>query len=176
MGNIKADLLRFLFLLIFIACSISGSTQTTNLLPVRTPYTLRLPVDKGSVYEMNIGAIAYVHNQTIVQIYPGETIFLEAEEKEGKLILTSVKEVTDPSKTVTVSCSQNVEDDKHQVVMIQVVNPFKKKLSYAARMFLLATNTWVTTNVLPVQPKLIGIEMWPDVVVSFGLGEWKLLH
>ena len=162
------------FVLLTFLC-FSAYSQADNALPARTAYKLSLPVTKGSVYEMDVAATPYVQNQTIVQIYPGETIYLEAGEKDGKLVLHSVKEIKNPTKTITVTCTQNVSKRAHENVMLKVTNPFDKSLSYSARMFLLKANKWVGTNVLPVQPGIMGIEMWPDVIITFGLSDWELV-
>jgi hypothetical protein len=165
----KHLLFLFLTLLWF-----SAQAQSDNALPVRQSYKLSLPVEKNSTYEMDVPATPYVQNQSIVQIYPGETIYLEAEEKDGKLVLTSVREIKDSSKTITVTCTQTVTKGKHENVMLKVTNPFNKSLTYSARMFHMKANKWIATNVLPVQPNLTAFEMWPDVIITFGLSNWQL--
>lgn len=163
-----------LFFLFLAFCCLNSQAQIDNALPTRTPYKLSLPVDKGSVYEMDVAATPFVQNQNIVQIYPGETIYLEAEQKDGKLVLRSVKAIMDSSKTITVTCVQTVNKGKHENVMLKVTNPFNKSLTYSARMFPLKANKWVVTDVIPVQPNIMGIEMWPYVIITFGLSDWKL--
>jgi hypothetical protein len=163
--------LPFLFLALLW---FNAQAQTDNALPVRTAYKMVLPVTKGSVYEMDVAATPYVQNQTIVQIYPGETIYLEAEEKDGKLILSSVKAIKDSTKTISVTCTQSVNKGNHENVMLKVTNPFNRSLTYSARMFHLKANKWLVTNVLPVRPGLTSFEMWPDVIITFGLFDWQL--
>lgn len=166
--------MKALLLVFLLSFSLCLQAQTGNEQPVRTAYKLSLPVSKGSVYEMDVAATPYVQKQSIVQVYPGETIYLEAEEKGGKLLLTSVKSIKDPAKTITVVCKQTVKNNKHENVMLQVTNPFNRNLIYTARMFPLAANKWVDTDVLPVDAGLSGFEVWPDVVISFGLSDWQL--
>jgi hypothetical protein len=166
--------MKHVLFLFFISLSLYSLAQSSNDLPVRTPYKLRLAVKKGSVYEMEVAATPYVQQESIVQIYPGETLYLEAEEKDGRLSLKSVKAIQDSSKTIMVSCVQNISNGKHEGVMLKVSNPFNRSLIYTARMFLLSSNKWVATDVIPVEAKLFGIEMWPDVVISFGLSDWQL--
>jgi hypothetical protein len=148
--------------------------QNENDLPQRQPYKLKLPVDKNFVYEMDVPESPYVVNRNIVQIYPGETIYLEAETSSDTLVLTSVKEIKYPEKTIVISCTQTVNKGKHERIILKVTNPFDKPLLYSATMFLMKTNKWVQTDVLPVEPKIASFEMWPDIVVTFGLSDWRL--
>ena len=43
----------------------------------RTPYKLKVAVDKKTVYEEDIKATPYVLPNKAVQLYPGESIFIE---------------------------------------------------------------------------------------------------
>lgn len=116
--------MRKLTVLLLTVLWFNARSQTDNALPVRQAYKLSIPVDKQSTFEMEVPATPYVQNQSIVQIYPGETMYLEAREKDGKLVLTSVKEIKDSAITITVNCLQTVSKGKHQNIMVKVSNPF----------------------------------------------------
>jgi CxxC motif-containing protein len=163
-----------LFLLLSFSFS-TGFCQDQNDLPQRQPYKLKMPVDKNSVYEMDVPTSAFVQNNNIVQIYPGEKIFLEAKIINDSLRLKSVKEIKNPEKTITVSCTQAVTKGKHENIMLKIENPFDKDLYYSASMYLMRSSKWVPTNVYPVKAKLIAFEMWPDVIITLTLTDWKLL-
>jgi hypothetical protein len=168
MRNLLASLLIFL--------SFYSKAQNNNVLPERQIYKLNLPVDKGSVYEMDVPASPYVQKNSIVQIYPGETIYLEAEERDGNLLLTSVKKIEHPEKTITVTCIQNIKNKKHEGIMLKVDNPFKKDLVYTAMIFPMNANKWLHSNVLPVNAGLSSFELWPDVILTIGLANWKFAY
>jgi len=139
----------------------------------RTPYKLSLPVDKNSIYEEDIKATPYVLPDKTVQIYPGETIYVEVRQDSGKIIsMTAVKEIKDPTLTLTIKLIQSVKKKVHEMTMLEIHNPFASRLNYKAFMFLLRQKKWVETNVYPVEPGLSGFETWPDVIVSLGLGDW----
>lgn len=60
------------------------------------------------------------------------------------------------------------------MMMLKVVNPFKKDLEYEAMMFIVGHDKWIQTNVLPVRANLTGFETWSDVVITLVLSDWKL--
>ncbi len=151
-----------------------GSKGQDTAILKRTPYTLKIDVDKVNFYEDEIGATPYVFPNNGMQIYPGETIYVEVEQGNG--IITSmkaVKEIKNPATTLTIKFSQQSENKIHQMMMLEIKNPFPQNLVYNATMFLLKQNKWVDTNVYPVMAGLSAFETWPDVIISLGLGSWK---
>jgi hypothetical protein len=145
----------------------------TNDLPHRDAFKLNIAVDETNFYNADIETSAYVLPDNTIQLYPGETIYVEVElgKKEIKSMKT-VKQNLHPEKTVTISFSQQTDGKIHTGMMLKIENPFNKKLEYKAKMFLMKYNKWVPTNVLPVQQKLISFETWPDLIVTITLSEW----
>jgi hypothetical protein len=58
--------------------------------------------------------------------------------------------------------------------MLKITNMLSWDLRYDATMYLLKQKRWVKTDVYPVKAGLAGIETWQDIIVSLGLGNWKL--
>jgi hypothetical protein len=85
-----------------------------------------------------------------------------------------VKENLNPEKTIKIEFTQTVKDRKSEMMMLEIVNPFKKDLEYKAMMFIVGHDKWISTSVLPVKAKLTGYETWPDVIITLVLTEWKL--
>ena len=67
---------------VFFSISLFSSGQDSAILK-RTPYNLRVIVDKDQYYEDSIGATPYVLPDKTIQIYPGETIYVELVEENG---------------------------------------------------------------------------------------------
>ncbi|MES2773356.1 MAG: hypothetical protein V4722_04185 [Bacteroidota bacterium] len=166
--------MNFVISLALLLIAISSYAQDSTQLK-RTPYKLIVQVDKKNVYEEDINATPYVMPNKAVQIYPGETIFLEIEQVNGKILsVTAVPEIKNPSKTVTLSFTQTAKKKVHELMMLKVVNPFSYTLVYKAVMSVLPQKKWVETDVYPVMPGLSGFETWPYVITSLGLGDWEL--
>lgn len=83
-----------------------------------------------------------------------------------------MKEISNPSKTLTLSFTQTVDKKVHKMMMLKVVNPFKQQLIYHASIFLMKYKKWVSTDVYPVEAGLSGFETWPDIITSIGIGQW----
>lgn len=165
-----------LFLVVIIlTLTISTKSQDTTVLK-RTPYTLKIKVDKENFYEDQIEATPYVFPNNGMQIYPGETIYVEVVEENGIIkSMKAVKEKTNPNTTLTLKFSQICEKNIHQVMMLEVQNPFPKNVTYEAKMFLLRDKKWVNTSIYPVMAGLSGIETWTDIIISLGLDNWKFI-
>ena len=165
---------QILFLVVItLTLTVNSRGQDTTVLK-RTPYTLKIGVDKKNFYEDEIGATPYVFPNNGMQIYPGETIYVEVVEENGIIkSMNAVKEITKPKTTLTIKFSQKSENKVHQMMMLEVQNPFPKNLTYEAQMFLLSNKKWVKTSIYPVMAGLSGIETWTDIIISLGLGNWK---
>jgi len=167
--------MRYILILVlfFLTAPFNSIGQDSPILK-RTPYTLRIDVDKVNFYEDRIGATPYVFPNNGMQIYPGERIYVEVEQNDGVIKgMKAVKQINNPKTTLTITFSQVSENKTHQMMMLKIQNPFPKNLTYAAKMFLLKQNKWFDTNVYPVMAGLSAYETWPDIIISLGLGSWK---
>ena len=159
--------------LVFVSSQLIQGQDTSQL--DRAAYTLKVQVDKKSFYEEEIKAGPYILPNNTIQLYPGETVYIEIDQADGIIKgMKSVKEIKDVSKTVTISFTQNTNKKVHESMMLKIVNPLKYRLSYKASIFLFEHKRWVKTNVYPVQSGLSGFETWPDIITSIGVGAWVL--
>lgn len=155
-----------------LVVSINALGQDSSLLK-RTPYKLTVAVDKNTTYEEEIKNTPYVLPNNTIQLYPGETVYIEVRQENGSIkSITAVPEMKDPAITLTISFMQSVKKKVHEMSMLQIKNPFSSQLIYKAKIFLLTQKKWADTNVYPVEPRLSAFETWPDIITSIGLGDW----
>lgn len=162
----------------FLFLTLGGSTiaQGPNDRPVRDSVTLMMPVSEENYYESRVPSSPFVVGPNILQLYPGDSIFLEIEYNGSKITgINSVKRNLNPNKTLQISFIQIAEGNKHSNMILSVNNPFKQDLQYGALIRLMNTEEWKETSIIPVKAGLVGFEMWPDVIVSIALVEWKFL-
>lgn len=163
---------HIIFSAALLTISICLNAQDTTQLK-RSPYKLTVAVDKNSVYEEEISGTPYVLPDKTIQLYAGETVYIEVAQENGVIkSLTAVKEIKNPSITLTISFTQNVKKKVHELTMLKVINPFPNQLIYKAKIFLFPQKKWVDTDVYPVEAGLAGIETWPNIITSIGLGSW----
>jgi hypothetical protein len=163
---------KYCFIYLLLA-SLYSYGQDTGVLK-RTPYKLSVAVDKTSFYEEDIQSTAFVLPDKTIQVYPGETIFVEVEVVDGVVKnITAVKEIKNPSITLTISFTQTAKNKVHELMMLKIENPFPKKLLYKAGIYLFKQKKWVGTSVYPVEAGLSGFETWPDIIISIALKDWK---
>jgi hypothetical protein len=140
----------------------------------RTPYKLAVAVDKKTVYEEDIKATPYVLPNKAIQLYPGETVFIEVEQENGVIkSVTAVDKNVSPDKTLIINFTQSSKKKVHELSMLKIENPFSQDLIYTSKIFLLHQHRWVDTNVYPVRAKLTAFETWPDIITSIALGNWE---
>jgi hypothetical protein len=152
-----------------------GYTFAQNEKPDRDEFTLKLPVDGEQFYEQKVEKTPYFVKENVLQIYPGEKVFVEVETKKKKITsMQVVKENLAPEKTIEIALIQNTKDGKSQSMMLNIVNPFKYDLEYKAMMFIVGHNQWINTSVLPVKAKLAVYETWQDVIITIVLSDWTL--
>ena len=155
----------------FLSASVFG--QDTSGLQ-RISYKQSLAVDNNSTFEQQVPAGPYVLPNHGIQIFPGETIFIEISLNNSDIVgFKAVRKIADPKHTLVLSLKQVSEKGIHKQMMLTVFNPFEKELTYRAVMSTLRNKNWTETDVWPVQPKLSGIEMWPDLILSLGLSDWR---
>lgn len=160
------------FTVAFMILSFIATGQDTTLLK-RTPYKLIVAVDKKTFYEEDLKEAPFVLPDNTVQLYPGETVYIEVQQEDGIVKkLTAVKTISNPAITITLSFTQTANKKVHEMMMLKVVNPFTKGLDYKASIFLTKHNRWAKTSVLPVMAGLTGFETWPDVITTIGLNGW----
>ncbi|MHA4845894.1 hypothetical protein ACX0G7_17090 [Flavitalea antarctica] len=151
---------------------LATSVYAQDLFPLkRKPYVLKVEVDKKTTYEESLPEQNYVLPDLTVQLYPGETVYIEIEQENR--VVKNVRAVTEnkfPEKTLIMSLSQVSKKKVHQAMMLKIYNPFGYALKYDAKTYLLNYKNWVNARVLPVQPGLTSFETWPEIVISAAVG------
>ncbi|WDF77758.1 hypothetical protein PQ469_28130 [Mucilaginibacter sp. KACC 22773] len=161
----------FLFLLL-IGKECDAQTVDSN---TRPPFELKLFVNDSTFYNAPMNASQYVYNKKTIQVFPGESLLIEAELSGDSLVnLKVVPENIHKEKTIKISFSQSVEGRIHQQMILSVVNPFSKKLDYSAQINLLNQKKWVKTSIIPVLPGLVSYETWPDLITTIALYDFCL--
>lgn len=163
----------FLFIAVFgsLLCSESLSDDGTR----RKPFTQTLLVDKDQFYSSNVDSSYYITPDNHLQIFAGEKLFIEAKAEGSKVILLrKVDKITDSSSTIIFSFTQSAENKKHQMMMLTVQNPFNKVLKYKAKMLMMGFDKWYGTSIMPVEPKISGIEIWNEIITSLNLFDFTV--
>ncbi|MES2486164.1 MAG: hypothetical protein V4581_09505 [Bacteroidota bacterium] len=160
-------------LLLLASALYSFMVHAQNDLPNREAFTLKLAVNNEQFYEENIDKTPYFVTDKVLQIFPGEKLFIETVIKADTIAsMKVVKEIKFPERTITLDFKQETDGNTHRRMQLEVENPFDQHLSYSANMFIVGRNEWVYTSIIPVFPKISGIEMWNNVIISLALYDW----
>lgn len=105
----------FILLTSLLTISLCSHGQDTMQLK-RVPYKLTLAVDKNSFYEEDIKATPYVLPNKTIQLYPGETVYIEVEQGNG--IINNLKAVN----AIKDSVGEHVTWKSNQILGSKVIS------------------------------------------------------
>lgn len=160
-------------LLVILTLSVSFCYSQNEIIE-REPFVLKLAVDNDQFYQMNVPKSRYFVKENIIQIYPTEKLNIEFEIKNDTIFaMKVVQKIVEPKRTIQIEFFQNIKDRKPEGMMLQVTNPFDKKLNYNAMMYIVGNNKWISTSIIPIQPNLMNFEMWNDVIITLVLEKWR---
>jgi len=131
----------------------------------RVPTTIRLKLEGGKQFEMTPPDPTPIVTGSLVTVYPGETVFVEASLEDGVLTqLTAVPEVTHPDRTLVFELRQDpsLGDGTHMI--LRASSPFPGVLKYRLGMMLPSTATLYKTSSCPLRQGLPIYEHWPHPI------------
>lgn len=164
---------HFLLLLLMLIGKLCFS-QTADV-NTRAAFDLKLFVNDTAFYQAPMKASQFIVQNKIVQLFPGECIFVEADVVKDSLVnLKVVPAIVHKEKTLTISFTQDYEGKLHKQMLLKIINPFSKQLEYGAQINLMKYKRWIETSVLPVQPGLVSYENWPDIITTIILLNFHL--
>jgi len=160
----------FLILLLFTF----GICNSQNERQKRKPFKLNLPVDTEQYYAMDVDETPFLVKKNVLQIYPGEKVFLETEIKGDTIYsMKSVEKNLHPEKTIEVEFSQDASNKSNISMFLNVKNPFDKTLNHDALMFTAKGQKWQRTSIIPIRAKLQNFETWGYTIITLVLDHWR---
>ena len=161
------------FVIIFSLFSLMLFAQNDK--PLRKAFRLSIACSTTEQYAMEVQETPYFVKEKVLQLYCGETVFVECEIQEG--IISSMKVVAenlDPKKTITIHFTQDSSDRKKIINSLKIENPFDRVLIYEASMYTPTSQQWKLTSVVPIKAKLQSFETWPNAIITLVLDHWQL--
>ena len=142
--------------------------------PFRDSFELNIVADLENNYSMNVDSTPFFVKEKVIQIYPSENLLVEVEIKNDTIYsMKVVKENLNPEKTIEIKFIQNAEDRNKITMMLNVKNPFDRKLYHNAMMYTPKHDYWKPTSIIPIRPKLQNFETWPHSIITLLLTDWR---
>lgn len=161
------------FFFAILLCSFIVQAQDSE--PKRPAYRLEIAVDEAHQYAMDVPESPYLVAPNTLQLFCNEKIWVECDIKDNAIQNMKVVEQNNhPTRTIEIELMQEADDRTRVQTILVVKNPFDQKLRYEAMMFTPIHQDWAETSILPVEPKLLGYEMWPHAIITLVLDNWKL--
>ncbi|MDP8266807.1 MAG: hypothetical protein P9M07_07695 [Candidatus Aceula meridiana] len=131
----------------------------------------KLKQEDGSVQDVSFSKVPVAQEGAVV-IFPGETIYLEADEGENSLEnLRAVESLVNPDKTLVFKFSQ--EEDSAKMTLNVEKNPFSKAIKYHAEI-VFPNGALQQTSTCPVRPGIGVYELWPHPIFQMLLRDFRL--
>lgn len=137
-------------------------------------YNVRVNLKRkdGSTYNKIFDAIPVIQDQIVV-VLAGQTVFFEADVKDGLLTnLKLVDDVVNSQKTVTAKFKQM----ENGGMMLSLRNPFDKQLKFRMGIMPLDSESLYKTSSCPVISGGGSYEMWPYPIFQVLLADPRLLE
>ena len=140
----------------------------------REPGVVHLTLDNGKPFETKLDWPQPITQNGWISVFPGETIFVEAEVKGDRLTnFRAVKSNDHPDKTLTLKFSQETGSP---AMTLTVTNPFEKTVKYHAGMMLPTSDKVLKTSSCPVLGGgRAAFESWPNAIFQLVLFDFRLL-
>jgi len=140
----------------------------------RKPGVVGLTLDSGKPFEKKFDLPRPIAHDGWVSVFPGETIFVEAEVHGSQLInLRAVERNDHPEKTLSFQFSQ---DPGASSMTLIVTNPFEKNVKYHAGMMLPTGDKLLKTSSCPVLGGgRVAFESWSNAILQLVLFDFRLL-
>jgi len=167
--------MRYFITMLLVLSAVNVFSQESDPAEGREPFTLELMVNDESYYSTHIPESKFiVKPNEIIQLFPGDDIYVEAARENSKILLIKVyRTVEDPEKYIHMKFEQVSEEKMHKYMLLTISNPFECDIIYSADILMLMNNIWINTSILPVYSGVQSFEMWNDIIISIALYDFK---
>lgn len=168
---------RLILLTVGLQMTAMTFCQSVQMSNTRPDYKIQLAVKSDILYEATIRGSQYIIIDSVIQIFPGEKLFVEAEiVKENLTNFKMVPQIKDSSKTLTIEFLQEVSGKEHKQMVLSVDNPFNKKFEYNAIISRMIDKKPVMISDLTIPAKAKSVQTWPDILTALILKSFKILN
>jgi len=131
---------------------------------------IKLTEKSGKIYDRTFNVMPGVIQDFGITVYAGQTVFIEAEVKDKKLVnLKSVDSVVNKENTITIKFEQIEKGG----MMLSIQSPFKETIKFNMGIMPLDSDQLLKTSSCPVMRG--SYEMWQEPIFQIVLGNPKIL-
>ena len=109
-----------------------------------------------------------------IKLFLGDSIYLYPSKTEIKLTdFTLRQKLNDSSNIISIKFTYE-KFGMNNASLLKVTNPFSKQLIYKAKIRYNSHGRYSETSIMPVYPKIFGMEMWQNRIESIILYDFEL--
>lgn len=130
--------------------------------PCRKNIEIKMKQRNGEIFDRSFDLLPPVVQQSLLSVYAGETIYLEAEETEKAPInFVHVDSIIKPERTIVFTLEQDPKLQGGVGTVLKVKNPFSRAFRYHLGVMPLELEEVLKTSSCPVVAGGYGYESWP---------------
>lgn len=139
----------------------------------RKPFTVSLQKQDGTHFEMFFERVAPIVSNGWISVFPGETLYIEAEPQgQGLGNFRAVEKNSNPDKTLVFEFKQ---DEGRVDMLLKVHNPFDQELKFHTVMMLTDSDKMLKTSSCSIITTGDLFEHWPHEIFQLLFFEFKFL-
>ena len=139
-----------------------------SLFPILTSNLIAQKIENVSKEENK-----FIYSNSI-KLFLGDSIYVVTENSDKDLTgFALVDAISDSTKTISIRFAYD-KFGTNNASLLKVSNPFEKQMSYKAKICAKPGGKYSETSIMPVFPKIYGIEMWPYKIESIILYDFVL--
>ncbi len=166
------NMFRFLFLILLCSASFDAFSQTYK--PYREAYLQAMYVDSSHYYGQELDSTPFIGKDNILQLYTGETLFLEAVINNKQL--SSIRSIEHDSlhkPSFEVDLIQQAKGVMHSSVTLSITNNLKKDVWVMVSAFEIGKTDWTEDKPLYIPKGKTATVVWKEPIASALISEWK---
>jgi hypothetical protein len=128
----------------------------------RQPRAIRLRLEGGKSFDTTVGKPTPIVTGNLITILPGETVLVEAELKDGRLVdLWAVQKIAHPKRTLVLSFKQEPSIGDGLGMVLKIDSPFPGVLKYRLGLMRPSDDALRKTSSCPLKQGITSFEHWP---------------
>lgn len=132
---------------------------------------IKLTEKNGKTYDRTFKVLPGVIQDFGITVYAGQTVFIEAEVKDGKLVdLKAVDSIVKTENTITIKFEQIEKGG----MMLSIQSPFKETIKFNMGIMPMDTDRLLKTSSCPVMRG--SYEMWQEPIFQIVLANPRILE
>jgi hypothetical protein len=108
-----------------------------------------------------------------IKLFLGDSIYIHPGKSENTLTDFTLRQKLDSAIIISIKFTYD-KFGMNNASLLKVTNPFSKQLIYKAKIRYKSSGRYSETSIMPIYPKIFGMEIWQNKIESIILYDFEL--